>query len=407
MSEYTHHIKQPTKPIPARLGQLDIELTERCNNDCIHCCINLPVGDESARAREMTTAQVKDILHQAADLGCLRVRFTGGEPLLRPDFEELYLCARRLGIKVLLFTNARLITPHLADLFARIPPKVEIEITVYGMRAESYDAVTRVPGSFAQFWRGVNLLLERNVPFIVKQSLLPPNAHEIDEFEAWAKTIPWMNKRPSYAMNFDLRNRRDDAAKNRAVAAMRLSPDETVAMLARDATKYRASMEEFRAKKFMRAPGDKLFNCGACSERSGCVDAYGRLQPCMGIRSPELTTDLIGTRHGDTETRGHGEWENGRGGDPTTQPPNHPTNRLCDALAKFPALHELRATNPEYLRRCAKCFLKGLCEQCPAKSWAESGTLDTPVEYLCEVAHAQARYLGWLGKHEQGWENKG
>jgi sulfatase maturation enzyme AslB (radical SAM superfamily) len=70
-------------------------------------------------------------------------------------------------------------------------------------------------------------------------------------------------------------------------------------------------------------------------------------------------------------------------------------------------LHELRATNPEYLRRCAKCFLKGLCEQCPAKSWAESGTLDTPVEYLCEVAHAQARYLGWLGKHEQGWENKG
>ena len=61
-----------------------------------------------------------------------------------------------------------------------------------------------------------------------------------------------------------------------------------------------------------------------------------------------------------------------------------------------PRLRELRATNPEYLRRCARCFLKGLCEQCPAKSWAEHGTLDTPVEYLCEVAHAQARWLGWL-----------
>ena len=35
------------------------------------------------------------------------MRFTGGEPLLRPDFEELYLHARRLGMKVLLFTNAR------------------------------------------------------------------------------------------------------------------------------------------------------------------------------------------------------------------------------------------------------------------------------------------------------------
>ena len=37
----------------------------------------------------------------------------------------------------------------------------------------------------------------------------------------------------------------------------------------------------------------------------------------------------------------------------------------------------------------------GLCEQCPAKSWSEHGTLDTPVEYHCEMAHAQAR--SWAG----------
>ena len=49
-------------------------------------------------------------------------------------------------------------------------------------------------------------------------------------------------------------------------------------------------------------------------------------------------------------------------------------------------------------------FLKGLCEQCPAKSWMEHGTLDTPVEYLCDVAHAQARYLGLIGDSEKAWE---
>ncbi|MCI0475161.1 MAG: radical SAM protein, partial [Anaerolineales bacterium] len=297
MLQYIHRVKQFPKPIASHLGQLDLELTERCNNDCIHCCINLPANDADARAREMTTAQVKDILAQAAALGCLRVRFTGGEPLLRPDFEELYLFARRLGMKVLLFTNARLITPRLADLFARIPPRIEIEITVYGMCAESYDAVARAPGAFAQFWRGVNLLLERNVPFIVKAALLPPNAHELDEFEAWAKTIPWMRKRPSYSMNFDLRNRRDDDAKNAQIAALRLSPEETIALLARDEAKYRATSEEFRARKFMGVPGDKLFNCGACSGHSGCVDAYGRLQPCMGIRAPELTVHLFEQRN--------------------------------------------------------------------------------------------------------------
>jgi sulfatase maturation enzyme AslB (radical SAM superfamily) len=75
------------------------------------------------------------------------------------------------------------------------------------------------------------------------------------------------------------------------------------------------------------------------------------------------------------------------------------------ALAEFfPVLRERKAANPEYLRRCAACFLKGLCEQCPAKSYAENGTLDTPVEYLCAVAHAQARYLGLIKDKERAWE---
>jgi predicted DNA-binding helix-hairpin-helix protein len=34
-----------------RLEQLDVELTERCNNDCIHCCINRPANDAAAGAR--------------------------------------------------------------------------------------------------------------------------------------------------------------------------------------------------------------------------------------------------------------------------------------------------------------------------------------------------------------------
>ena len=34
----------------------------------------------------------------------------------------------------------------------------------------------------------------------------------------------------------------------------------------------------------------------------------------------------------------------------------------------------------------------------------EYGALDTPVEYLCDVAHAQARYLGLIGEQEKAWE---
>jgi len=353
------------------LGHLDIELTERCNNACIHCYINLPARDARATARELTTGQWQDILRQAADLGALSVRFTGGEPLLRSDFAELYLFARRLGLKVVLFTNARLITPELADLFARVPPLKKIEISVYGMHPESYHAVACAPEGYAEFRRGVELLLARQIPFGVKSVLLPPNRAEMDEFEAWAATLPGMDRQPSYSVFLELRARHDSPAKNQRITKLRFSPEEGLALLARREDSYRKSMAQFSAG-FLRPQGDRLFACGA--GEAGCVDAYGMFQMCMLLRHPDTAYDLK-------------------------------QGTLREALTEvFPRLRETRATNPEYLKRCARCFLKGLCEQCPAKSWTEHGTLDTPVEYLCQVAHAQARYLGLLTEGEQAWE---
>lgn len=356
----------------APVEQIDIELTERCNNDCVHCCINRPVADAAAGAAEMKTEQVRDFLRQAADLGCLRVRFTGGEPLLRPDFEDLYIHARRLGLLVSLFTNACLITPRLADTLQRIPPRGEIEITAYGMHRDSYEAITRSPGSFARFRRGIDLLRERQVPFIIRSVYLPRNRHEMEELEAWAATVSMNHGKPANAFFLDLRNRRDDERKNSVIRSIRMTSQELVSVMTRDAGQYRTDMEAF-ARQFMGPPGDRLFRCGA--GKSVCIDAYGRLQPCMSLRMPELTVDL---------TDGNAA--------------------LKEAIASWEGLGELRANNPEYLRRCAKCFLGGLCEQCPAKSWMEHGNLDTPVEYFCEAAHAQARDLGWLGVNENGWE---
>ena len=222
---------------------------------------------------------------------------------------------------MLLFTNGRLITPRLADLFAHIPPLVPMEITVYGMESSSYEAVSRVRGSFAEFRHGVELLRERNVPFVVKSALLPPNRHEMDKFESWAAELPWMDDPPGYTVFFQKRGRHDDPEKDRQIQDLRLSPEEGLAIKTRNPQEYRKEAAEF-CQKFLVPPDDVLFRCGA--GHSNCVDAYGRLQPCMGLRAPELTHDL---RNGS----------------------------LQDALQQFlPVFVRLRSTNPRYLERCAR-----------------------------------------------------
>ncbi|MDD4940505.1 MAG: radical SAM protein [Candidatus Omnitrophica bacterium] len=355
------------------LSRLDIELTERCNNNCIHCYINLPANDAAAKRKELSTDAFKKILREAVSLGCMSVRFTGGEPLLRRDFEELYLYARMSGLKVTIFTNGTLITSRLAGLWSRVPPLERIEVSVYGMKKKSYESVTRTVGSYESAWRGIRLLKKSKVPFIVKNALLPGNIEEQKAFDAWARKIPWMDRSPGYAMFYYLRARRYDGRKNDRIRSLRLSPEKGLEVLTRNKARYIREMKDF-CSKFMRPSGDTLFSCGAgCG---GCVDACGKFQPCMMVRHPDTVYDL---KKGSLK-------------------------RALEVF--FPKLRKMKAANPEYLKRCAVCFLHGLCEQCPGQSWMEHGTLDTPVEYQCRVAHAQARYLGLIGKNERAWEVK-
>jgi len=353
------------------LAKLDIELTERCNNNCIHCYICRPVNDTRAKKREIPFKKIKKILTEAASLGLITVRFTGGEPLLRADFEDIYLFARQLGLKVRLFTNATLLTPHLAGIFSRIPPLEKIEVTIYGLKRKTYESVSQTPGSFKAAFKGINLLLKYKVPFIVKGAILPPNRGEIAEFDKWAATLPWMDRPPSYSMFFDLCYHHDIGNKNQSIKKMRLSPEEGLKILSRNNNEYKKNLQKF-CRQFLEPRGDKLFSCGS-GKRCGCVNAYGFFQPCILLRQKESMVNL----------------SNGT---------------LKEALSQFfPKLRELKALNPDYLSRCARCFLQGLCEQCPAKSWLEHGTPDRPVEYLCEIAHIQAQDLGLLAKGEKSW----
>ncbi len=353
-----------------RLPKLDIEMTERCNFRCLHCTINRPAGDGAARAAEMSRETIEEVLRQAAEAGVLSVRFTGGEPLLRPDFEAIYRTARGLGLRVSLLTNASLITDRIADLLAEIPPLDPVEVSLYGVSRAAVDASTRTPGAGAAVARGLGRLDRRGVRYAVKMVVLPPSEPEIEAFRRWEARRAGSDGRPSLLWPSDLRARRDSRAANVRLAALRPKPEKAAALAAAQAG-FRDEMTAF-CRAQCRPPGPGLFSCGAGTE-TACIDAYGRFQLCLRLRHPEATAAL------------------GPGG-------------LAEALASVvPRVRRKRARDPLYLARCARCFLKPLCEQCPASSWLERGRLDAPVAYHCRTAHAQARRLGLLKPGEKAW----
>lgn len=72
-------------------------------------------------AKELTADQWIDLARQAAEMGVGSLLLTGGEPMLRPDFKEIYRAIYRMGFILELYTNATLITPEIKALLEECP----------------------------------------------------------------------------------------------------------------------------------------------------------------------------------------------------------------------------------------------------------------------------------------------
>jgi MoaA/NifB/PqqE/SkfB family radical SAM enzyme len=218
------------------LNAFSLEITARCNNNCRHCYINLPVGDRTAKERELSTEEITNIADQAVSLGALWCTISGGEPLVRPDFPDIYLGLKRKGLLNRVYTNATLINEEHVHLFKRYPP-YNIEVTVYGVTKETYEAVTRRPGSYEGFIQGLDLLLENGIKVRLKAMALRSNLHEIDEIARFCRerTRDYYRFDPFLQLRFD-----GDAGRNEEIQSERLTPEEIVDLEKSDEERFQS-----------------------------------------------------------------------------------------------------------------------------------------------------------------------
>lgn len=321
-----------------------LELTERCNMACLMCYINQPGNSQEVAARELSLAQVKDILDQLLSAGCLSVLFTGGEPLLRPDFCDIWRYAKQGGLLASLFTNGTLLTPRIADCLAEWRPAT-LEITLYGATRETYEQVTRVPGSYARCLRGIEMALDRGLRLALKSVLLRANRHELGAMRAMAEGF-------GVAYRFDgvLWPRIDGEQRP---WEQRLSPVEIVALDEEYPERQQELQRRYQEYAGEVVRNDRVYTCLA-GQRSFHIDSTGRMSLCMMARQPAY--DLL-----------QGSFLEGWA-------------FLGTALAKQRTLDT----------PCRTCAAGLLCMQCPGWSQVVHGDDETPVEYVCEIGRLRA-----------------
>src|SRR6266571_4150344 len=319
------------------------ELTFKCNLRCVHCYI----PDYSGR-NEMSTEEIKRILSEAADEGCVWMLLTGGEILCRSDFPEIYLHAKRQGFLLTLFSNGTLLDERIADLLAEDPP-FGIEITLYGLSDATYLKTTGFPRPFTRVRRAIDLMLERRLPLSLKAVAMEPLRGEIEKMAAFCDSL-------GVRFRYDaiVHGRLDGSL---APTQVRSSPDTVVEYDATDPERFAEWLKFYKQYVKPTRPSPYLMSCGA-GVNSFHVTPQGLLLSCEAL--PLLGYDL---RRGSFREGWYG------------------------------VVADIRERRAEVFNVCAACELKALCDRCPATALLETGSPDGWIPYYCEVTHRRAALL--------------
>jgi len=367
------------------------ELTFGCGLHCKHCysdCYN------TARyiKRELNTKKVKFILDKVYDQGILWLCFTGGDPLTRGDFLELYAYAKDKGFIVTIFTNGYSMNKRIVSYLRDGPPFV-IEITLNAVTEDLYERISRVKGSFSKVMDGIDLILKAKLPLKIKTQITKDNIEQLPKIKQFIENLG-LRFRPSVflhsrlngdltptdlrispqeilSLNGNKRSSMDDCELlSKTENGSTDSPSlERIRLLSvfdperdRRVEPSRGSMnspclESCRVKSRQaqsrdRKPKTELFRCAIGGRDGIYIDPYGNIFPCSCIRKPRV---------------------------------NLLKEDIEEAHKKI--LHWVRTRHFTRNSECEECSIRSICYSCPGKALLETGDLEGISDWFCDLAH--------------------
>lgn len=329
-----------------QLTSLEIIITSKCNERCIHCYIP---NQEKDVATILDKEKIKDVVRQFREMNGTKINFSGGEPLLHPDILEMLEYCTQQNLKVSLNSNMLMLTEEMVKKLKSLH-LFYIQVSLYSMNPEVHDTITSRRGSFDRTCRSIELLVKNDINVILSCPVMKENCDSVSAIQAYAEKLgidcyfdPIMMAQSNGNSN-NLRNCLTAEETKRVIKQM--IKGNPVFM---DAIRQAPSHKELMNLKFAH----RWSSCQIMSS-SLCLDADGTLYPCPGWNSMKLG--------------------------------NIKQTSLWQVWTSSQQAKMLRAINQYEFPKCKTCTLHNFCEMCVVYNVNETGSISDVCSRFCIAA---------------------
>ena len=355
----TKMLKEMPKRIPVN-GTF--ELTGRCNLNCKMCYVHV---DEKRihqlGYRERTASEWISMGKQVLEAGTFKLLLTGGEPMIRQDFCEIYEAIAKMGFFITLYTNATLVTPKIMDVLQRFPPHT-LGITIYGLSPNTYGSVCGHPDAYQKMISGLKMLMTLPSKIELRTTIIKDNLNEAEKIEEFIKGL-------GDKITFNVNHTVFQSGRNSIadIASCRLSPQQNAMFYI---TRYQKLMDEYlktpdkltelrldqekrKLKQQHQQDKRKKFSSYQCNAgyQEYTISWDGRLLPCSLSDNCYTEPFKDGFKNA---------WEN----------------------------LGLIIPEPILPKQCLSCKVQQFCGACFASRYCETGNINGIPRYFCQVAEA-------------------
>ena len=340
------------------LFDLQLDITQACTERCIHCYVpeyNLVF---------LPFDKVCEVIEGFRGLGGLNISFSGGECMLHPDFDKIVRFARQNDLIISVLSNLTLCDDEKVKLLKECCAFVQVSL--YSMKPEVHDAITRRPGSWSETMDAIRRLRLADVPMKLSCPTMKQN------FEGYVDVLKYASDlKISAQTDFIMMAKANHDDSN---LANRLTLEQTKCLLRSilfDGINVESEYFDPTRKDDMQTPEERAEEpiCGAGVDKL-CLSADGNYYPCSGFQDYPV---------GNCNEQG-----------------------LQDVWENSPQLKYIRGLRGKDIPQCVHCENRNYCSMCLVRNFNETGNMLRVADHFCRVAELNRQVVDEYHRRMQG-----